>query len=154
MTPWTRGPYARHAAVRGRPGGSWSGSRVSGSNLTLKTLELLNLQINFSNFSDFELPQVNNFSNFSHFRQNFRKRACRAQLSFWRKETLAQIADIEKVAIELPSTTRVAQREASGIQLVMLSGRRYLMLLVGGLGDMSRHQRTSEPAVGLLYEFI
>ena len=66
-----------------------------------KGLKLLSLQINFSNFSDFELPQVNNFSNFSDFRQNFRKRACRAQLSFWRKETLAQLADIEKVATGL-----------------------------------------------------
>ena len=61
----------------------------------------MSLAINFNNFSDFELPQVNNFSNFSDFRQNFRKRACRAQLSFWRKETLAQIADIEKVATGL-----------------------------------------------------
>ena len=75
----------------------WSGSRVSGGNFTLKTLELLSLAINFNNFSGFELPQVNNFSNFGDFRQNFRKRACRAQLSFRRNETLAQIADIEKV---------------------------------------------------------
>ena len=38
---------------------AWSGSRVSGSHMTLKTLELLGLAQNFTNFSDFEfLTQV------------------------------------------------------------------------------------------------
>ena len=62
LPPW-------HAPREDLP--TWSGSRVSGSNLTLETLELLSLAINFNNFSDFELPQVNNFSNFSNFAKIF-----------------------------------------------------------------------------------
>ena len=43
---------------------AWSGSRVSGSHMTLKTLELWGLAPSFSNFSDFEFLTGQHFSDF------------------------------------------------------------------------------------------
>ena len=80
-----------------------SGSRVSGSNFTLKDFRAFEPGVlNFNNFSDFELPEVNNFSNFRKFRQKFSQaRVPRATKLLARKETLAQPADIEKIATGL-----------------------------------------------------
>ena len=44
--------------------GRVSGSRVSGSHMTLKTLELFGLAQSFSNFSDFEFLTGQHFSDF------------------------------------------------------------------------------------------
>ena len=65
-----RGPVALGLAMGlarrapATPGDPWSGSRVSGSHMTLKTLELWGLAPSLSNFSDFEFLTGQHFSDF------------------------------------------------------------------------------------------